>query len=223
MKGLFCLLLATPRCSWTMKVKGRCLSRLRWAMGSIRAELSLLWPHQLHHRCAHTLPCPRPGRVQSKQCSHLLEDIKSPRVVLCSPPKSALLWFLMVSYERSLHHGLFIIVGILLFQLHLFFRVSKAGKGCRTDSHQEYHNKSQVSVHVWVFKAGIPKWRYPLCKPSLPRIFVSERRLTPSTLICQVFLGKGCAVVTCPEKPTFAHVRKSITKIWKVSPGDKWF
>lgn len=197
MKRLFCLLLATLGWSWTMKVKGRCLPRLRWAMGT--SEHSSACSSAPSQVCTHS-HAPGKGwhheaQVQSKQCSHLLEDIKSPRVVLCFLLKSTLLWF---SYEKSLHRGLFVIVGVIPFQLQLFFRVSKLGKVCRTDSPQAYHNRSQLSVHEWGFQAGIPKWGCPLCKASLPRIFVSECGFTLFRVICQVFLGKDCAVVTCP-------------------------
>lgn len=141
MKGLFCLLPATPWCRWTMKVKGRCLPRLRWTMGHIRTELSrALTPSAPSQVCTHS-HAPGKGwhhetRVQSKQCSHLLEDIKSPRVVWCSPPKPTLLWFLAVSYDRTLHHGLFVTVGVLPFQLPLFFRVSKLGTRNITTDHR---------------------------------------------------------------------------------------
>lgn len=76
-------------------------------------------------------------------------------------------------------------MGVITFQLQLFFRVSKLGKVCRTDSPQAYHNRSQLSVHEWGFHAGIPKWGCPLCKASLPRIFVSECGFTPFTLFAR--------------------------------------
>lgn len=76
-------------------------------------------------------------------------------------------------------------------------------QGIRADSPQEYHSRTQLSVHEWGFKAGIPKWWCWLCKPFLPRIFVSECGLTPFQTYLPGIPGKG---LCCCDMPGKSHI-----------------
>ena len=127
-----------------------CLSQLRHAKGSTRVDLSLLWPPSPPppaHACAYTLLCPRQGHhemwAQSKQCSHLLENVRSQRVVLCSPPKPTSLWTLWcLILETSASWPLPHSGHSTPFWLPLFFEIAKLAKACRTGSHQEDPKRS---------------------------------------------------------------------------------
>lgn len=98
--------------------------------------------------CTHSR-APDKGRdeEQSKQCSHLLENVRSQRVVLCSPPKSPTVDSLVSHMAEVCVMAFSSQWAFTLFWLPLFFKVSTPAKACRTGSHQEDSNRSQPSVH----------------------------------------------------------------------------